>query len=73
MEEGDSMEIFLIEIKDLKEQLIGTDEVILDSSLVQTVLDGLPDLYQGFASTLRLVTKGNPDAIKFDELVAILL
>ena len=73
MEEGDSMDIFLIEIKDLKEQLIAVDEIISDGSLVQTVLNGLPDSYQSFASTFRLVTKGNPDAIKFDEPVAILL
>ena len=38
---------------------------------MQTVLDGLPDSYQGLASTFRLVTKGNPDAIKFDELISI--
>ena len=73
MEEGDSMDIFLTEIKDLKEQLIAANEVIPDSSLVQLVLDGLPDSYQGFASTFRLVTKGNPEGIRFDELVSILL
>ena len=73
MQDGDSMEIFLTEIKDLKEQLIGVGEVISNGSLVQTVLDGLPDTYQPFASTFRLITKGNPEAIKFDALVAILL
>ena len=67
------MDIFLTEIKDLKELLIVVDEIIPDSSLVQTILDGLPNSYQSFASTFRLVTKGNPDAIKFDELVSILL
>ena len=36
-------------------------------------MDGLPDLYQPFASTFSLITKGNPEAIKFDALVAILL
>lgn len=46
MEEGDSMVIFLIDIKDLKEQLIAIDETIPYSSLVQIVLDGLPDSYQ---------------------------
>lgn len=73
MEEGDSMDIFLIEIKYLKDQLIAIDEIIPNISLVETILDGLPDSYQSFASTFRLVTKGNLDAIKFDELVAILL
>ena len=34
MEEGDSMDIFLTEIKDLKEQLIVVGEVISDGSLV---------------------------------------
>ena len=73
MQGGDSMDTFLTEIKDLKEQLIAVGEVISDGSLVQTVLDGLPDTYQPFASTFRLITKGNPEAIKFDALVAILL
>ena len=73
MEEGDSMDNFLTEIKDLKEQLIVVGEVISDGSLVQTVLDGLPDSYQLFASTFRLITKGNHEAIKFGALVAILL
>ena len=40
---------------------------------MQIVLVGLSDSYQGFASTFKLVTKDNLDAIKFDELVAILL
>ena len=73
MEEGDSMDIFLTEIKDLKEKSIAVGEVISDGSLVQTVLDGLPDSYQPFASTFTLITKGNPEAIKFDALVAIIL
>ena len=73
MEEGDSMDTFITEIKDLKEKLIAMGEVISDGSLVRTVLDGLPDSYQPFASTFRLITKGNPEAIKFDALAAILL
>ena len=73
MNEGDSMDNFLVKIKDLKEQLAAVEEIIPDSSLVQTVLDGLPDSYQSFASTLRLLMKGNPNAIKFEELMAILL
>ena len=73
MEEGDSMDIIFTKIKDLKEQLIDVGEVISDDSLVQSVLDGLPDMYQPFASTFRLITKGNPEAIKFDALVAIVL
>ena len=46
MEEGNYMDIFLTEIKDLKgPHLITIDEIILDSSLVQIVLDALPDSY----------------------------
>ena len=45
MNEGDSMDSFLTKIKDFKEQLISADEVLSDSSLVQTVLNGLPDSY----------------------------
>ena len=73
MNEGDSMENFLTKIKDFKEQLISADEVLSDSSLVQTVLNGLPDSYQSFASTLCLMMKGNPNSLSFEELVSILL
>ena len=73
MEEGDSMDTFLIEIQDLKEQLIAIGEELLDSSLVNIVLDGLPNSYQSFSSTFRLMTQGNPNAIRFDALVTILL
>jgi len=34
MNEGDSMDSFLTKIKDLKEQLIATDEILPDSTLV---------------------------------------
>ena len=47
--------------------------MIPDSSLVQTVLNGLLDSYQSFASTLRLMMKGNPNALSFEELVSVLL
>jgi len=70
MNEGDSMEKNLTKIKDLKEQLIAANEILPDSSLVQTVLNGLPNLYQSFASTLRLMMKGDPNA---EEFVTILL
>ena len=73
MNEGDSMDSFLTKIKDFKEQLISADEVLSDSSLVQTVLNGLLDSYQSFASTLCLMMKGNPNALSFEELVSILL
>ena len=73
MNEGDSMDSFLTKVKDLKEQLISADEVLSDNSLVQTVLNGLPDSYQSFASTLRLMMKGNPNALSFEELVSVLL
>ena len=65
MNEGDSMNTFLTKIKDFKEQLISADEVLCDSSLVQTVLNGLLDSYQSFASTLCLMMKGNPNALSF--------
>ncbi|MCO5547307.1 hypothetical protein L7F22_000755 [Adiantum nelumboides] len=44
MNEEDNMDTFLADVKDINEQLISTGEVILDSSLVQTVLDALPIL-----------------------------
>ncbi|KAH7439697.1 hypothetical protein KP509_04G073000 [Ceratopteris richardii] len=43
----------------------------LIAHFVQTVLNGLPDSYQSFASTLRLMMKGNPNALSFEELVSI--
>jgi len=56
MNEGDPMDSFLTKIKDLKEQLIAADEILPDSTLVQTILNGLPGAYQSFASTLRLMS-----------------
>ena len=67
------MNVFLAEIKDLKEQLISVGEVIPDHSLLQTVLDALPESYETFASTWRLVTEDRPDAVKYDTLVNKLL
>ena len=51
MQEEDDMNVFLAEIKDLKEQLIFAGEIIPDHTLVQTVLDALPETYHTFAST----------------------
>ncbi|MCO5553095.1 hypothetical protein L7F22_006617 [Adiantum nelumboides] len=73
MNEEDDMDTFLAGIKDIKEHLISTGEIILDSSLVQTVLDALPDSYQTFASTWRLMNQRNPDVVKFDEVCTLLL
>ena len=33
----------------------------------------MPDSYQGLASTLRFMMKGNPNALSFEELVYVLL
>ena len=66
MNEGDSMDAYLIAIKDLKEQLANIDEDFPDSQLVSSTLDGLPDSYQGFATTLRLVDMGNANYYFFD-------
>jgi len=40
---------------------------------MQIVLNDLLDSYQSFASTLRLMIKGNPNALLFEELVFVLL
>jgi len=53
--------------------LIAADEILPDSTLVQTILNGLPGAYQSFASTLRLMMKGNPNALLFEEMVSVLL
>ncbi|MCO5555272.1 hypothetical protein L7F22_008817 [Adiantum nelumboides] len=67
MNEEDDIDTFLVGDKDINEQLIFACEVISDSSLVQTVLDVLPDSYQTFASTWRLMSQRNPEVVKFDE------
>ncbi|MCO5547872.1 hypothetical protein L7F22_001324 [Adiantum nelumboides] len=51
MNEEDDMDTFLTSVKDINEQLISAGEFISDSSLVQTVLDALPNSYQTFAAT----------------------
>lgn len=72
MSESDSMDAYLTASKDLKKQLTIIDKDILDSQLVSDTLDGLPDSYQGFATTLRLVSMGNGSYYSFDQLVALL-
>ncbi|MCO5586536.1 hypothetical protein L7F22_040477 [Adiantum nelumboides] len=59
MNEEDDMDTFLASVKDINEQLIFVDEVILDSFLLQTVLDALPNSYQTFASTWQLMNQRN--------------
>ncbi|MCO5603066.1 hypothetical protein L7F22_057210 [Adiantum nelumboides] len=73
MNEEDDMDTFLASIKDINEQLISAGEIISDSSLVQIVLDALPDSYQTFASTWRLMNQRNPNVVKFDEVCTLLL
>ncbi|MCO5606069.1 hypothetical protein L7F22_060256 [Adiantum nelumboides] len=51
MNEEDDMDTFLAIVKDINEQLTSTGEVISNNSLVQIVLDALPDPYQTFASS----------------------
>src|SRR5271168_4927309 len=43
------------------------------SCILATVLDALPESYQTFASTWRLVTEDRPDVVKYDTLVNKLL
>ncbi|MCO5570319.1 hypothetical protein L7F22_024038 [Adiantum nelumboides] len=43
MNEEVDMDTFLASVKDINDQLISAGEVISDSSLVQTILDALPD------------------------------
>ncbi|MCO5604487.1 hypothetical protein L7F22_058654 [Adiantum nelumboides] len=73
MNEKDAMDTFLAGVKDINEQIIFAGEVILDYFVVQIVLDALPDSYQTFASTCRLMNQRNPEVVKFDELCTLLL
>ena len=72
MQEGDSMEAYLTKIKDLKEQPFNIDEVISDNQLVSKVLASPLNSYQGFATIIRLLTRGKA-SFRFDELVSLLL
>ncbi|MCO5600505.1 hypothetical protein L7F22_054618 [Adiantum nelumboides] len=73
MNEEDDKDTFLAGIKDINEQLISIGEIISDSSLVQTVLDALPNSYQTFASTWQLMNQRNPEVVNFDEVCTLLL
>ncbi|MCO5610533.1 hypothetical protein L7F22_064772 [Adiantum nelumboides] len=73
MNAKDDMDTFLAGVKDINEQLIFASEVILDSFLLQIVLDALLDSYQTFASTWRLMNQRNPEVVKFDEVCTLLL
>ncbi|MCO5554958.1 hypothetical protein L7F22_008498 [Adiantum nelumboides] len=52
---------------------ISVGEVISNSSLVQAVLDALPNSYQTFASTWRLMNQRNLEVVKFYEVCTLLL
>ena len=71
MQEGDSMNAFLKKIKDFKEQLLNISEVNSDKQLVSKVLATLVNLYQGFTTTIRLLTRGK-ESFSFDELISVL-
>ena len=73
MAENETMDVYVTCIKDLKDQLANIDELIPDASLISTLLKGLPESFQSFATTLRLVAKGNPNMYTFDEVVSLLL
>ncbi|MCO5593429.1 hypothetical protein L7F22_047443 [Adiantum nelumboides] len=73
MNEEDNMDTFLDGVKDINEQLIFAGDVISKSCLVQTVLDALPNSYQTFASTWRIMIQRNPEVVKFDEVCTMLL
>ncbi|MCO5574388.1 hypothetical protein L7F22_028172 [Adiantum nelumboides] len=55
MNEEDDMDTFLAGVNGINEQVIFVGEVISNSSLVQTILDALPDSYQTFASTKEIL------------------
>ncbi|MCO5566944.1 hypothetical protein L7F22_020627 [Adiantum nelumboides] len=73
MNEEDDMDTFLAGVKDINEQLIFACEVISNNSLVQIVHDALPDSYQTFASTWRLMNQKILEVVKFDEVCTLLL
>ncbi|MCO5609619.1 hypothetical protein L7F22_063849 [Adiantum nelumboides] len=73
MNEDDDMDTFVVGVKDINEQFFFAGEIISNSFLVQTALDALPNSYQTFASTWRLMNQRNPKVVKFDEVCTLLL
>ena len=73
MAENESVHVYVTRIKDFKEQLANIDEIILNTSLISTLLKGLPGSFESFATTIRLVAKGNTDMYAFDDIVSLLL
>ena len=72
MQEGESMDAFFTKIKEFKEQLLNIGEVISNKQLISKVLAALPDSYQRFATTIRLLTRGKA-SFNFDELISLCL
>ena len=65
------MDAFLKKIKGFREQLLNFDKVILKKLLVSTVRATLSDSYQGFATTIRLLTR-DKENFSFVELISLL-
>ena len=72
MKESDSMDTFLKKIKDFMNNYSNIDEMISKKQLVSKVLATLVNLYQGFTTTIRLLTRGK-ESFSFDELNSLLL
>lgn len=73
MEDGDSIDPFLIEVKDYNQQSVNVGDLVPNSQIVSTTLDGLLDPYQGLATTFQLVSNGNSNRYSFDRLSTLLL
>ena len=65
----DSMENYLSKIKDLVSQLALVSSFIDDEDLVLLTLNGLPDEYDAFKTTIR----ARSESIRMEELTALLL
>ena len=62
------MDAYLTKVKDLREQLVVMDEIILDATLVSIVLQAIPDTYQNVSIiSIWPLMKGNPNSLSFDD------
>lgn len=73
MQEGDNMVEHLTKIKDLREELLNIDEVIPDKDVISKTLNSLPPSYLTFQTSLTLSLRANPEPLRFEELVSLLL
>ena len=73
IQKGDNIVEHLTKIKDLQEELLNIDEVILEKDIISKTQNSLPPLYLTFQTSLTLSLHANLEPLCFEELVGLLL